>query len=712
MFCAFFYEIPKEDYQMIEIRHNDVMYSLSKDLCMKYSSFLSTKLKNSECNSIVIDYDYEYDEFDLISDLFNYKRVFITQANIDFLEFVADYLGINILINKTKKFRSQYQNIFQNPVCDKIKKIYRQIFSISSYPNGTNESNTSIDEYEDDNLKNNSNIIIDIANKSQKSFIISNDKYKNTCIYYNNDKNNKNSLFFDIYKNDEQKIFIDINKNPDDHKNEINIDNFNDKSNEKSKNDDKYIIDDHDNADKSGESIQNKSTINIDIYRDENGCMCIDIDKENISFLCGMDIEIFDDEEGNICIDINRQNGIPRIYYDPNYITTAAHLMIAAIMAHPYDVNHYLQIIKNDHFLLSKVTEISKSGALMYSFFDTLKIKLYHGKEKEEEEEEEEESHSFRSKRRLFTNLFLSNTYSDRAKLDTGLLAYLREIASSFDQFINVEDSLAIFLNTIKTDDVDLYQQLFLSHSNVVNNINCFNVLFIMCASFASMKCLKFMLLNSSSYHRRFRINKEHVRFALAGGNIEIFRMLLDKYDGSPVDFINDAILFHQNKILKWIVCNYVLFLSLYNTCCSRVLYGTTYIKQRWYKCKKCHIPSNHGCCHYCAKHCHADNEKHSLQNMGIHFSCFCDDECELSQNIELVGDKTFVEIDDLILLSVFCANLGALKILVNEGAYIKKCRDDVTQKQYTLNDDKLCKLMMSVVDIKEKENEIPMNFQ
>ena len=86
----------------------------------------------------------------------------------------------------------------------------------------------------------------------------------------------------------------------------------------------------------------------------------------------------------------------------------------------------------------------------------------------------------------------------------------------------------------------------------------------------------------------------------------------------------------------------------------------------------------------------------------------YCDDDCEFSKNIELIGNKKFVEIDDLILLSVYCLNTYALKTLINEGTYIVRCRDRVTKYGYVLNNQKIIELIKCLKGYKEKSiNEI-----
>lgn len=69
--------------------------------------------------------------------------------------------------------------------------------------------------------------------------------------------------------------------------------------------------------------------------------------------------------------------------------------------------------------------------------------------------------------------------------------------------------------------------------------------------------------------------------------------------------------------------------------------------------------------------------------------SCYCDDDCELSDGIKPDEKKTFIEIDDLMILSVYCGNMNALKILIENGGCLKKCRDDLTKDLYTLKDEK-----------------------
>ncbi|KAK8875625.1 hypothetical protein M9Y10_005795 [Tritrichomonas musculus] len=128
MFCVFLQIDDEKDESTIEIFHNGDSFKCSKDLCMKNSEKLASMI-NQE-TPINIDYDREDDDFQLISDLLNYKRIFITRNNIDFLEFAGEELQIPKLIRKTKKFKNQYEDIIENPIFKELKSLHNQVFSL------------------------------------------------------------------------------------------------------------------------------------------------------------------------------------------------------------------------------------------------------------------------------------------------------------------------------------------------------------------------------------------------------------------------------------------------------------------------------------------------------------------------------------------------------------------------------------------------------
>ena len=149
MFCVFLQNIPPEQYSTISVTHNETVYTLSKELSLQNSELISDQAKNETNNPINLDYDHEYDDFQLISDLFNYKRVFITKLNIDFLEYSANYLKIPILIKKTIKFRNHYQDFLNNPIFEEIKSLHKQIFSICQQKNAYDEKDDFSDSDEE-----------------------------------------------------------------------------------------------------------------------------------------------------------------------------------------------------------------------------------------------------------------------------------------------------------------------------------------------------------------------------------------------------------------------------------------------------------------------------------------------------------------------------------------------------------------------------------
>ncbi|OHS95841.1 hypothetical protein TRFO_37994 [Tritrichomonas foetus] len=104
---------------------------MSSFLCKKYSFKFDIYLKSGE-SELDASYDCENDEFVLINNLFNYKRVFLTSNNIDFLEYSADFLGIPKLTKKVKKFREQYHLTVENPILTDLQNIQQKLFNIEN----------------------------------------------------------------------------------------------------------------------------------------------------------------------------------------------------------------------------------------------------------------------------------------------------------------------------------------------------------------------------------------------------------------------------------------------------------------------------------------------------------------------------------------------------------------------------------------------------
>ena len=266
-----------------------------------------------------------------------------------------------------------------------------------------------------------------------------------------------------------------------------------------------------------------------------------------------------------------------------------------------------------------------------------------------------------------------------------------------------MEESLKIFVETMKNDDIDLLQQLIVSHREILVDFKKFEVLFNLSAILSAIKCFKYFLLNHKSISTFFKFDDELVRSAIIGGNMEIFHLSLEKFKGKSSMFIKDTILFHRTKMLKWLIENNVQFLSIYNCCCSKILYRYNTI-QKSYKCNKCN--ANSSVCKFCAKHFHANNEGEDLHDVhfeGIAIRSFCSNNLSYLTNVKINENKDLVEMDDLILLSVYCLNTEALKILIDEGAYTIRCRDILTKRGYCLGDEKLIELISSLHGYKNK---------
>lgn len=514
MFCVFLQIDDEKDESTIEIFHNGDSFKCSKDLCMKNSEKLASMI-NQE-TPINIDYDREDDDFQLISDLLNYKRIFITRNNIDFLEFAGEELQIPKLIRKTKKFKNQYEDIIENPIFKELKSLHNQVFSL---------------------LK-------------------------------------------------------------------VNTESTND--------------------------------FNFDISN---------------------------------------------IQYEPEYSSTISHIIFGLCLAKPQHIPQYMKVVSSNPTLKKHFEDFLKNDILSNMLCNILRKHLILSLKPVENE---------------VLMVKFQNSMLPTSDYDTGLLNYLEEVTNYLAKMNQNFSYFEKYVKAIKTDDVDNLQQLINMYNNVTSNPNSFKILMDCSAAYSSVKCVKYFMLNfQSQFGRQLEIEYNNVRASIIGGNLEIFHLLLEKYKGDRSSFIKDTIIFHQNKILKWIIENYVQFLSIYNTCCTRVLYDKNYIPQRYYHCKKCNY-EDECCCHYCAKHCHVNHhngKEHDVTYVTFCRLVYCDDECKLSQDMKPEGNKKFVEIDDLVLLSTYCANYDSLKILIKNGAYIPKCRDNPTRNQYSKMDQQLIKL-------------------
>lgn len=197
MLCIFLENTPPRDDLLITIKHNEDTYTFSRDLTLKHSQKISDLLNNQEEeNTINLDYEHIYDDFQLIADLFNYKRIFINRLNIDFLEYSANYLQIPVLIKKTEKYRNHYNDFLKDPIFKELRSLRKQVFSIgqlqcnsddesdSDYEDdttndNTTNSNTNHNENSNSN-ENNNEIITEKDDKKETNADIENDNKTNT----------------------------------------------------------------------------------------------------------------------------------------------------------------------------------------------------------------------------------------------------------------------------------------------------------------------------------------------------------------------------------------------------------------------------------------------------------------------------------------------------------------------------------------------------
>lgn len=66
---------------------------------------------------------------------------------------------------------------------------------------------------------------------------------------------------------------------------------------------------------------------------------------------------------------------------------------------------------------------------------------------------------------------------------------------------------------------------------------------------YGSVKCFKFLLSNGANADEALLL-----KYAVAGGNIEIVRMLADSINGKKIGCLSSAAKYHQNEILEWLI--------------------------------------------------------------------------------------------------------------------------------------------------------------
>lgn len=684
MFCVFLQNTPPKEDLLVTVSHNKDIYTFSRNLATRHSSILADLIVKNEDHVIFLDYYHKHDDFQLICNLFNYKRIFINHLNIGFLEFAAKYLQIPVLINKVTKYRNHYNEFIKNPTFQKIDSMRGQIFSNFKLQVFSDESSDGDyeEEEEEANLnenENNDQIILKTANNDDDNETKYNDK--NEIISINSEKSSTIEN-----ENENQKEKSDKKKSEKLKENQNDINSENEKSNEES------------NTIETENQNEIKPKIENEKSKEESNTIKI----KNQDFIKSTN-EKTNEESYIIKSEEEKENqNEPKesdisIKYDNEYLSTVSHIVFSAILSDPFNASKYVSTIIKDDSLFHTFIETLTSSPLNSSFIAYLKTFFLM-----QLEEKKNEKELFEEQIKLYENS--KNFYNDFI-LDTNLEVYLNDICFFFREQTEFITKYQFLNDLIKEDQIDEFQIKYVLHPKISNNKDNFVNFFKTSMIYSSIKCFKYFVLNIGTHFSNFKVDYKMMHSAIIGGNIEIIRFLFDKYSGSPVDFIKDLILFNKCDILRWMIQNKCQFLSIYNSCCSKVLYGEKCIKQKWYRCKKCHIHHNYGCCKFCAKHCHLNKNAEKLHKpkfKRLSTSCFCDDDCELSKNIEIEGNKEFVEIDDLILLSFYCLNTDALKILVNEGGNILRCRDGVTQNTYLLNDSKMKEIIKKMKGFKE----------
>ncbi|KAK8837461.1 hypothetical protein M9Y10_036458 [Tritrichomonas musculus] len=94
--------------------------------------------KDPTTNKYLYDFDDEFDEFQLICDLFNFKKVDITNDNMDVLKEMAESLQITYIIKQIDSFINNYQNYTQKideqqTIIDSIDNLFDLLYNIRNY---------------------------------------------------------------------------------------------------------------------------------------------------------------------------------------------------------------------------------------------------------------------------------------------------------------------------------------------------------------------------------------------------------------------------------------------------------------------------------------------------------------------------------------------------------------------------------------------------
>ena len=105
-----------------------------------YSSNLIREIleKNEKIKNFVYDFKDEFEEFQLICDLFNFKRINITNKNMESLKKIAYDLKIELIIEKVENYIENYQNFSkkideQQTIIESINQLFDWLYNIQKY---------------------------------------------------------------------------------------------------------------------------------------------------------------------------------------------------------------------------------------------------------------------------------------------------------------------------------------------------------------------------------------------------------------------------------------------------------------------------------------------------------------------------------------------------------------------------------------------------
>lgn len=221
---------------------------------------------------------------------------------------------------------------------------------------------------------------------------------------------------------------------------------------------------------------------------------------------------------------------IPTIQYESEYATTVPHLIFSSCLFDPLNIDKHIQIVVQDQILLKEFITTAQDNKLSLPFTTLiLAILNYY-------------LHNT-SEIKLPTSEIDVKTKDFTLEFDTNLSEYLTNLGSFYMKIYKFWKDYQSLIDLIKKDDANEFQAKFSTNPQMMNDKSLFTSFFKTSMISSSINCFKYFLVNWAILFGNLVVDREVVQSAIIGGNIEIFRLKLEKYKGNPVDFINDYIL-------------------------------------------------------------------------------------------------------------------------------------------------------------------------